>query len=84
MAEKWNERGKPMSLCEAHCKDASTLCEDTSDNCSCKKFEECHKSCRKDPAMADWKDKPVCAKRKTEKIAELSYLSECEAKCQSK
>ena len=73
---------KAMAICEAHCKDVTIKCEDPSDDCSCNKYSECQQKCRKDPAMVDWKGDPhVCAKKETEKVAELRYDNECMAKC---
>ena len=76
---------KAMAICEAHCKDVTIRCEDPSNDCSCNKYSECQQKCRKDPAMVTWrKDPPVCAKKETEKVAELRYNNECMAKCVGK
>ena len=72
------ENRKSVTVCEAHCRDYTVVCEH-SDDCSCPTLDLCVKKCRKDPAMIEWQDEHVCAMRGT-RIGEL-FENECFAIC---
>ena len=75
---KEKENATSVTVCEAHCKDYTVVCEHSED-CSCPNLALCERKCQRDPAMLDWTDRHVCAMRNT-RIGE-DWRSECHAIC---
>ena len=78
VSNREKENATSVTVCEAHCKDYTVVCEHSED-CSCPNLALCERKCQRDPAMLDWTDRHVCAMRNT-RIGE-DWRSECHAIC---